>query len=243
MEGEGETSARVETKSGRKKKVRECELHPQHLWCAPCQNRRTKRPCEGPRTHMPEATVPVSATKDKTDTLSQAACATASTDPSVVRSRPVRTSAARDAEGDSRSIGESRRLAVNRVSTVNAVEFLFAAATGSAAGSAAGRRWVGCGFLFALRPWVCRPSMSTAVMESNRPWRAARDSKESGCGSRLGGGVVVGSCPQCRARHLSCRWRAVSTGNTAGGLNLDRSCCCWCLEAQFCAWRHRGDLN
>ena len=107
MEGEGETSARVETKSGRKKKVRECELHPQHLWCAPCQNRRTKRPCEGPRTHMQEATVPVSATKDKTDTLSQAACATASTDPSVVRSRPVRTSAARDAEGDSRSIGET----------------------------------------------------------------------------------------------------------------------------------------
>lgn len=46
MEGEGETSARVETKSGRKKKVRECELHPQQLWCSPCQNRRTKRPCE-----------------------------------------------------------------------------------------------------------------------------------------------------------------------------------------------------
>ena len=42
---------------------------------------------------MQEATVPVSATKDKTDTLSQAACATASTHLSVVRSRPAQTSA------------------------------------------------------------------------------------------------------------------------------------------------------
>ena len=174
MEGEGETSARVETKSGRKKKVRECELHPQLLWCAPCQNRRTKRPCEGPRTHMPEATVPVSATKDKTDTLSQAACATASTDPSVVRSRPVRTSAARDAEGESRSISESRRLAVNRVTTVNTVDSLFAAATGLAAGSAAGRRWVGCGFLFALRPWVCRPSFDEHRRNGEQPAMESR---------------------------------------------------------------------
>ena len=154
----------METKSGRKKKVRECKLHLQHLWCAPCQNRRTKWPCEGPRTHKQEATVPVSATKDKTDTLLQAACATASTDPSVVRSRPARTSAARDAEGDSRSIGESRRLAVtvNRVTTVNTVDFSLCGGYGFGCG-------FGCGSAVGrLRVPLCAPSLGVPSFDEHR---------------------------------------------------------------------------
>ena len=91
MQGERETNASVEKKAGRKKKVRECELHPAHLWCAPCQNRRTKRPCEGPRIGVAEATpsmlLPLVDTHSETP-----AAASSATVPLDVR-RPVRASA------------------------------------------------------------------------------------------------------------------------------------------------------
>jgi len=91
MQGERETNASVEKKAGRKKKVRECELHPAHLWCAPCQNRRTKRPCEGPRIGVAEATP--SMLPPLVDTHSEPpAAASSATVPLDVR-RPVRASA------------------------------------------------------------------------------------------------------------------------------------------------------
>ena len=92
MEGEGETSARVETKSGRKKKVRECELHPQQLWCSPCQNRRTKRPCEGPRITFSEPTLLDVPRSHSVDAHCEMPAAAPSASPLDVR-RPVRTSA------------------------------------------------------------------------------------------------------------------------------------------------------
>ena len=48
MECEGETPTNEIKKLGRKKKRRACEAYPESIWCAPCQNRSTRRPCTGP---------------------------------------------------------------------------------------------------------------------------------------------------------------------------------------------------
>ena len=102
MERECEATTGAAKQPGRKKKSRECEAYPEHLWCPTCRAGHRRKACLGPNLLSEEATPTDFGDSATSDALPSAELPTGTDAPAAelptdVQQRPTHTSAGKPA--------------------------------------------------------------------------------------------------------------------------------------------------